>query len=85
MIYQSKISKIFISSGSTSIFAGSGQQGSADGASTTASFSNPFGIAIDQQTRNLFVSDHGTHIVRKITAQGVNYIKYKIYFVLFYF
>jgi DNA-binding beta-propeller fold protein YncE len=41
--------------GSSQVFVGTGAQGSADGIGTEASFNGPRGIAIDQQTGNLFV------------------------------
>ena len=52
-------------------FAGSGQPGSSDGLGSSASFNYPYGIAIDQQTGNLFVSDQNNHLIRKITPQGM--------------
>ena len=55
--------------GAMSIFAGSGRQGIVDGVGTSASFNFPTGIAIDQSTGILFVSDH--HTIRKITPQGI--------------
>ena len=57
--------------GTVSPFAGSGQQGSSDGVGLNASFFNPHGIAVDQQTGNVFVSDQSNHLIRKITPQGV--------------
>jgi hypothetical protein len=52
-----------------SVFAGSGQEGIADGVGTSASFECPCGITVDQQTGNLFVSD--ANIIRKITSKGL--------------
>ena len=60
--------------GAVSPFAGNGQQGSSDGVGSSASFNHPYGIAIDQHSGYLFVSDHGNHLIRKITPQGV-YVK----------
>ena len=57
--------------GTASPFAGSGQPGSSDGVGASASFHHPYEIAIDQQTGNLFVSDHNNHSIRKITPQGM--------------
>ena len=57
--------------GSVSVLAGNGQAGKQDGAGTSASFKHPKNIAIDQRTGNLFVSDYGNHLIRKITPQGI--------------
>ena len=56
--------------GSMSSFAGSGREGSSDGVGSKASFNYPLGVAVDQQTGNLFVSDRGNYTIRKITPQG---------------
>ncbi len=63
-----KIRKI-TPSGNVSTFAGSGNFGSSDGVGVLASFGNPTGIDVDDQG-NLYVADHLTHIIRKITPQG---------------
>jgi DNA-binding beta-propeller fold protein YncE len=60
-----------IQKGVPSVFVGSGQQGNTDGVGTSASFSTPWGITLDQQTGNLFVCDHTSHNIRKITPQGI--------------
>ena len=57
--------------GTVSPFAGSGLPGSSNGVGSSASFNNPRGITIDQQTGNVFVSDYSNHSIRKITPQGV--------------
>ena len=57
--------------GTVSAFAGSGEQGSSDGVGSSASFHHPYGIAINQQTGDVFVSDWSDHLIRKITPQGV--------------
>ena len=59
------------SSGAVSSFVGSGQPGSADGVGSNASFTHPRGIAVDQQTGNLYVCDYSNHLIRRITPQGV--------------
>ena len=56
--------------GSISSFAGSGREGSSDGVGSKASFNYPFGVAVDQQTGDLFISDCSNHTIRKITPQG---------------
>ena len=55
--------------GNVSTFAGSGEDGSADGVGPTASFHSPLDVAVDA-AGNVYVSDFGDHIIRKITADG---------------
>ncbi|MBL7817665.1 MAG: T9SS type A sorting domain-containing protein [Saprospiraceae bacterium] len=50
--------------------AGSGTAGSTNGTGTAASFSNPYGIAIDASD-NTYISDLGNYRVRKTTSAGV--------------
>ncbi|MBI5102442.1 MAG: Ig-like domain-containing protein, partial [Nitrospirae bacterium] len=65
-----KIRKIEISTGVVTTLAGSGTPGSTDDIGTSASFYYPIGITTDGT--NLFVSDFGNHIIRKIEiATGV--------------
>lgn len=56
--------------GVVTTFAGSGASGSANGTGTAASFSSPTGITIDV-SGNLYVTDSGNNLIRKITAAGV--------------
>ena len=56
--------------GVVSTFAGSGSSGSANGTGTSASFSKPHDIAIDQ-SGNVYVADYDNHLIRKITSAGV--------------
>ena len=58
------------SAGVTTVFAGTGAAGSADGTGAAASFVAPVGITIDSSD-NLFISEVGAHRVRKITSAGV--------------
>lgn len=58
------------SAGVTSVFAGSGTPGMADGTGTTAQFNQPYCITIDG-AGNLYVGDRINHAIRKITAGGV--------------
>jgi sugar lactone lactonase YvrE len=51
-------------------FAGSGACDSGDGAAASAGFCKPNGIAVDK-TGNVYVSDMGNHLIRKVTPAGV--------------
>jgi len=67
--YSNKIRKI-TPGGVVLTYAGTGNQGSADGSATTASFYFPAGICIDA-AGNLYVADAGNHKIRKISVAGV--------------
>lgn len=56
--------------GVVTTLAGSGSPGAADGDGVAASFSIPFGIAVDR-SGNLYVADTGNNLIRKITLTGV--------------
>ncbi|CAN5168627.1 hypothetical protein BH11PSE11_BH11PSE11_18340 [soil metagenome] len=57
--------------GVVSTLAGSpGTNGLTNGTGSAARFSVPFDVAADS-AGNVYVSDHGNHVVRKITAAGV--------------
>jgi YVTN family beta-propeller protein len=65
------IRKVTASTGTITTFAGTvGVIGTDDGTGAAASFNLPKGIAADS-SGNLFVSDFGSHSIRKITAAGV--------------
>lgn len=57
------------SAGAVSIFAGSGNIGSANGAGITASFYFPNSLAVDA-AGNVYVSDGVNDLIRKITPDG---------------
>jgi sugar lactone lactonase YvrE len=57
-------------SGMVSTLAGSGALGSANGAGSAASFSQPAGVAVDNMG-NVYVADLGNNLIRKISASGV--------------
>jgi streptogramin lyase len=54
----------------TTVAGAPGVPGIADGAGAAARFNHPHGIAIDSNS-NLYVTDRGSHTVRKITPAGV--------------
>ena len=58
------IRKIVISTGAVTTVAGTGDNGSANGTGTSASFNSPRGITTDGT--NLYVVDSGNHLIRKI-------------------
>jgi len=55
--------------GNVSTYAGSGNYGTSDGPALNATFGNPTGIEVDEEG-NVYVADHLTHIIRKITPDG---------------
>lgn len=63
------VQTFFAQNYSVSTFAGSGTAGSTNNSGTSASFTNPTGITIDN-TGNFYVADYGNKIIRKITASG---------------
>src|ERR1035437_322851 len=56
--------------GQVSTFAGSGQQGSAGGLGTSASFNAPTGVATDK-AGNIYVTDNSGGLIRKISPAGM--------------
>lgn len=68
--YDEKIYRI-ASNGSIITYAGTGVSGSNDGPASSATFSSPYGLTIDNQG-NLYVTQIGTnqHKIRKITPAG---------------
>lgn len=55
--------------GEVSTLAGSGARGAANGEASSASFSEPHGIAVDADD-NVYVAEWGSHRIRKITPEG---------------
>ena len=56
--------------GVVTTLAGSGSGAFADGAGTSASFSNPWGVAVDANGA-VYVGDWGNNRIRKVTSSGV--------------
>lgn len=56
--------------GVASVFAGSGAAGSADGPGTAATFSRPWGLAMDK-AGNIYVADAANNKIRKVSTSGV--------------
>jgi hypothetical protein len=57
-------------SGAVTVFAGSGKQGSKDGAAAVAELKDPRGLAYDRVRNVLYVADSGNDRIRKIAADG---------------
>ncbi|MBP6757930.1 MAG: hypothetical protein KA133_01645 [Flavobacterium sp.] len=56
--------------GIVSTLAGTGTSGSTNGTGTAASFNSPRQLAVDG-SGNVYVTDYGNHLIRKITPAGV--------------
>lgn len=67
--YKNNLIRKITPDGTVSTLAGSGSFGFASGPAEVATFGNPGGIALDD-AGNLYVSDHNTHIIRKILPDG---------------
>lgn len=65
-----KVNQITLPS-TVSLLAGAGVNGSADGTSAAAQFSQAFGVAIHPITGDIFVSDATYNVIKKITSDGV--------------
>ena len=56
--------------GVVSTLAGTGSIGMVNGTGSTAQFNNPTGVAVDT-SGNVFVAEYNSHLIRKISAEGV--------------
>jgi len=61
-----RIRKVKISDGQTTLIAGSGAAGYADGTGSAAKFNKPFGLTIDDVGEYLYVADTNNHRIRRI-------------------
>jgi hypothetical protein len=68
--YGNNLIRMVTSAGVVTTVAGSGAKGWADGTGTGASFSAPWGVALDS-SRNLYVADKGNNRIRKVTSAGI--------------
>jgi sugar lactone lactonase YvrE len=66
----STIRKVTPAGAVTTLAGTAGSTGSADGTGSSAQFSNPEGLAVDQNG-NVYVADSENHVVRKVTPGGV--------------
>jgi sugar lactone lactonase YvrE len=55
-----------------STFAGTGANGSADGSASSATFNQPYAIAVDRPTGTIYVTDYFNHRIRKISGGVVS-------------
>lgn len=67
--YKSNLIRRITPSGVVSTVAGSGSAGRANGIGTAASFNAPLGLTIDG-SGNLFITDAGNYLIRKINITG---------------
>jgi hypothetical protein len=68
-VWNHRIRKVTVG-GNVSTVAGSGSCAYADGVGTSASFCNPYSVAVDT-SGNLYVDDYSNHRIRKVAPNGV--------------
>lgn len=64
------VKKVHLTTGVVTVVAGTGAQGTNNGAANTATFYEPDGVVLDA-SGNLYVSDQGNNLIRKITPDGI--------------
>ncbi|HEY4327088.1 MAG TPA: cadherin-like beta sandwich domain-containing protein [Mucilaginibacter sp.] len=67
---QNNLIRKITSAGVVTTLAGSGTAGSANGTGTAASFNLPYGVVLDA-SGNIYVTDQGNNLIRKISPAGV--------------
>lgn len=72
-------SRLFFKKGEVSTHAGNGKCGHQDGDRMNAMFNNPCGLAVNQETGDIYVADWGNHVIRKINYQGM-FLVFSCYF-----
>ncbi len=61
---------LYIVIGNVITIAGNDTKYTIDGIGTTAAFNRPYGIAIDQSSAEIYVSEQAGNVIRKIMPQG---------------
>lgn len=61
-----RIRRVRISDGQTTLIAGSGEAGFADGVGSAAKFNTPYGLDIDTSGQYLYVADRDNHRIRRV-------------------
>ena len=52
------------------VLAGSGDQGRVDGRADKCQFSLPSGMAVDESSHSCFITDMGSHSIRRMMFKG---------------
>ena len=66
-----RVRAINMATRATSTLAGNGAKGNADGVGTACTLTLPYGIAVEQSSGNVYVSDGNGNKIRMITSAGV--------------
>ncbi len=61
--------------GAVTVFAGNGKNITSDGSGLEASFNFPYGIAVNQESGEIYVTELGGHVIRKISPQGSDFVQ----------